>query len=345
MPNLDIFTETTQQSILEELRLQNALVSIIANGYDIDDWAAVAAIAQSGNASRIFSIGDQLISPWTDGGTTYQVPWDVKHFGNVVDANGVTHPAIFLQWHWATPFGVQFSHQQNEVATEATFSAGYTYYTGNSTDGFVRQTVTVGDTIPTDTTYYHCAIDDSTGNICRYGYNRWSHSAIRQWLNSNAAINAWWTAQHLGDVAPDQLATKAGFMNGLAADFLAVVKPIKITTALNTVTDSGIGTTEDTFDRFFLPSVEQMYGVRQLAGEGDFWQYWKDATELTAPSNDANAGRITYGIEAQTSAQYCRLRSAYRGYSYYTCYASTSGYLYYKYAYYAFRCAPACAIY
>ena len=145
--------------------------------------------------------------------------------------------------------------------------------------------------------------DTGVNNMQRasYGYNRWSQSGIRQWLNSDAASGGWWTAQNVFDRPPDQLTSIRGFMAGLPDDFLEIVNPVKVTTALNTVSDSEIGTSEDTYDRFFLPSLEQEYCVPQLSGvEGVYWPYWKDRLELAAPqawySSSTNTNENHYHI-------------------------------------------------
>ena len=183
-----------------------------------------------------------------------------------------------------------------------------------------------------------------------YGYNRWSQSAIRQWLNSDAPAGEWWTPQNVYDRPPQQLATLPGFMAGLPDDIKAILKPIKVTTALNTVSDSGIGASEDTYDIFFCPSLEQEYIVPQLANvEGAYWPYWKERLELDSPQAQGSAGtnenHIRYAIENHNSAQYVRLRSAHRSYACYTWYMSTSGIANNHYATNATRPAPACAIY
>ena len=182
-----------------------------------------------------------------------------------------------------------------------------------------------------------------------YGYNRWSQSANRQYYNSAAAAGAWWTPQNPFDRAPQQLASLAGYMSGFDADFLAVLGKIKVTTALNTVSDSEIGTTEDTYDTFFLPSLEQEYIVPQLAGvEGAYWPYWKERLELDTPqkqgSDGTNANHIRYAYDARTSAQTCRLRSARRGHASNTWFVYPSGYAYYYGATSALRGCPACVI-
>lgn len=184
---------------------------------------------------------------------------------------------------------------------------------------------------------------------CSYGYNRWSQSGLRQRLNSAAAAGAWWAAQNPYDRAPEQLSTLRGFMAGFDDAFLNIIKPVKVRTALNTLSDSEIGTYEDTFDTFFPASLEQEYIVPQASGvEGEYWEYWKRRLGLSSPQAQGNGGtnayHIRYAYNARTSAQACRLRSATRAYAYYAWYVNASGYASYSFATYALRCAPACVI-
>lgn len=92
--------------------------------------------------------------------------------------------------------------------------------------------------------------------IC-YGYGRWSQSALRQWLNSDAAANAWWSPRNDFD-RPEHYATMAGFMNGIDSDFLAVVAKSNLTTDINKISDSGGH--ETTQDLFFLPAMVNLNG-------------------------------------------------------------------------------------
>ena len=57
MATLDIFSETTQKNILDELKVQNSLVKIIASGWNIDSWKAVQEIVRGGGAPRYFPVG------------------------------------------------------------------------------------------------------------------------------------------------------------------------------------------------------------------------------------------------------------------------------------------------
>ena len=183
-----------------------------------------------------------------------------------------------------------------------------------------------------------------------YGYNRYSQSAIRQRLNSAAAAGSWWTPKNPYDRRPSELATQRGFMAGFDEEFLNIIKPIKVVTALNTVSDVDIGTSEYTYDTFFLPSLEEEYIAPQLADvEGPYWEYWKRRLGLTSPqaqgSGGANVAHIRYRYDSKTSSAAARLRSAVRGYAYGTWTVNTSGYAYNGgYATYSNRPAPACVI-
>lgn len=182
-----------------------------------------------------------------------------------------------------------------------------------------------------------------------YGYNRWSMSAMRQYLNSADAKGGWWTPKNPFDRAPQQLASLDGFMSGFDAEFLKALGKVKVTTALNTISDTDIGASEDTYDTFFLASLEQEYIVPQAAGvEGAYWPYWKERLGLNSPQVWYDAGRndnhIRYAYDARTSARTCRLRSAFRGFAYTTWLVSTSGLAAADYATYALRGCPACVI-
>lgn len=348
---MDIMKESTLQDISKELQMQNALLAAIANAepgsIKIDSFAMVQELVQTGLAHKIFAIGDQFICQWTDvaANKSYDWVWDIVHMGNVTLENGDVVPGMYLKSHYTTPFGIQFDNVENEKATESTFSADYSYYTKNPDGSFKLEEVVVGEAIPQEKEYFHSAIKDTTGNICRYGYNRWSHSAIRQWLNSDKDKGAWWTAQHLGDVAPNELKSKAGFLTGFQQDFLSVIKKVKIRTQLNSITDKDIGTDEETVDLMFLPSKEQMYGTTENGIYNDeSFTYYKIATGFDKPKNDACQARIHYKIDAKTAPHTTRLRSPFRGVSYSAWYAYATGDLYYSFAFSSLVCSPVCVI-
>ena len=183
-----------------------------------------------------------------------------------------------------------------------------------------------------------------------YGYNRWSKSAIRQWLNSDAAAGAWWHPQTVWDMAPSKASQYRGFLAGFSDDFKHILHETKIKTALNNsdATKEGVGY-EYTYDKLFLPALEQMYVTPQATGtdaEGDYWEYYKElnGTETKYAQYGTYPELIKYNLANHSSAAYQRLRSAYRGLSNNTWNVNTSGHVRDGSAVTALQCTPACII-
>lgn len=174
--------------------------------------------------------------------------------------------------------------------------------------------------------------DENLNSIHRFSYgdNCWSRSAMRQYLNSDKPKGEWWQPQSKWDVAPDQLATKDGYLCGIDPALLAVIRPVKVCTYRNTVCygDKEQGNTPDiTYDKVTLPSIEQMFVVPQQVGEGEAQEYYvhlngtgtKYAQWGTYPELRA------YAVESRTATQHVRLRSAARGFGYLTWGVGSSG--------------------
>ena len=177
-----------------------------------------------------------------------------------------------------------------------------------------------------------------------YGCNRWATSAMRQWLNSESGKGTWWTAQDEFDIAPEQLPTMSGFLAGLSVDMRSQLKRVKVVTAKNTPTESR--GTDITYDRVFLPSLEEMYIAKQSDGEGGYHPYWKmrAGTDSPVPWWKDNDRYKSYALENQTSAQHVRLRSAYVGNCNHTWSVYTSGYVTSNSSTNALRALPLVAI-
>lgn len=175
-----------------------------------------------------------------------------------------------------------------------------------------------------------------------YGDNRWHKSAYRQYLNSDAAAGGWWTPQDEWDMKPDQADTVPGFLAGFSDDFKAALTRVKVVTYGNTVTDDGSAVV--TYDKIFLPSLQEIYCSPQVSGEGTYWPYWKERTGAKTPQAlwQTYPLRITRDLAQRTVGRYVRLRSAGRGYGSYAFYVHSSGYVDDWNAIYAIRCAPAC---
>lgn len=395
-----ILLDETGQQMLSAMNRQNALLEIMAADKIAElttNLDEIHRLVREGIAQEVLAVGDQINVNWSDGTTNYVVPLDIVHFGDVQLQDGETVPGMFLQWHYCTPFGIQFDNYEAIYKAAEGLAAGTYNFTLSETysaaeAGTYQFTLTedvpaggiiaglraladngiIGNTVKTyasnsATTEIETATvsagNDGTslGSFTKsvpgtlncaqrfgYGYGRWSQSAYRQWLNSAAAAGSWWAPQNDFDTPPTELATKRGFMAGFDDEFLAILGKVKVRTALNTV--EGLSDTyEDTYDTFFLPSLEQMYGTPQLAdAEGPYWEYWKRALGLTSPALTGSSNKYdaykTYAIEARTSAQYVRLRSASRGNANVAWLVSSTGFLGSFHAYNSLRCAPACVV-
>lgn len=124
-----------------------------------------------------------------------------------------------------------------------------------------------------------------------YGNNRYQHSNILQWLNSNAAAGNWYSAKHSADAPPtnanvwnnyNEYDAWAGFLAMLDPKFVAELLTTTQTVARNTVTDGG--SYETVTSKMFLPSTTEV----GLANENNI----AEGTLLALFSNDAS--RVAY---------------------------------------------------
>lgn len=177
--------------------------------------------------------------------------------------------------------------------------------------------------------------------VC-YGDNRWYKSAYRQYLNSDLPAKHWWQPQDEFDMKPDQADTVPGFLAGFSDNFKNALTRTKVVTYGNTITDDGSAVV--TYDKIFLPSLEEIYCSPQVSGEGTYWPYWKERTGAKTPQAlfKTYPLRITRDLAQRTVTRSVRLRSADRSGGNYAFAVSFDGYVRYWSAYNAHRCTMAC---
>lgn len=300
-------------------------------------------IVDGGSASSMKAhVGLQFDDVYTENGVEYPIIWDLKDVLSVADANGELHDAVILEWHHATPTTIPFDAPERvEVdLTEEPRALAGVYYYGLSGSTYRLLTVNVGDMLPT--TYdgvYKNAIRSQDGSVIRRGYSNYGESAVRKWLNSDGAAGAWFEPSHIGDAAPDQAATIPGFMHGCSEQILSMAKPLKVKYIISS------SETDEVCDRFFVPSVDEVYGNAYSISEGTPWQDWVEATGMSSPGNDACDGRKIYTVGGSAS-QEIGLRTANIGYAYITWDIKPNGSIDgYTNASVARRYAPCCAVY
>lgn len=175
-----------------------------------------------------------------------------------------------------------------------------------------------------------------------YGDSRWYKSAYRQYLNSDAAAGGWWTPQDEWDMKPDRADTVPGFLSGFSDDFKNALSRVKVVTYGNNVTDDGSAVV--TYDKIFLPSLQEIYCSPQMSGEGTYWPYWKERTGAKTPQAlyQAHPLRITRDLAQRTVNRNVRLRSANRGDGNNVFVTSSSGNINTWNSIDEVRCTPAC---
>lgn len=175
-----------------------------------------------------------------------------------------------------------------------------------------------------------------------YGDNRWYKSAYRQYLNSDLPAKQWWQPQDEWDMKPDQADTVPGFLAGFSNDFKNALTRVKVVTYGNNVTDDGSAVV--TYDKIFLPSLQEIYCSPQVSGEGTYWPYWKERTGAKTPQAKFQTYplRITRDLAQHTVARNVRLRSANRDSGHFSFFVNHSGNVTDRGSVGELRCAPAC---
>ena len=388
-----ITTNFPRESTMKEISqaLQTMAFTQAANLENVSTWDKISGLSRNGFIQRILNFGDQILEKWTDTAASkeYDFPWQYTHSENVELEDGEVIPGTFLEAHYTTPFGVQFSNraflrcpdglaagtyhlmlQQNwgnnaKANTYWQFTLTKDVPAGGSVYGFTQMpdvapsnwkaTSYAADGITTIETVAITSGSDGTdlgtmlyatrnGNLnsmqeSAYGWNRWKYSAARQWLNSTQPKGKWWTKQDDWDIAPSQLDTKDGFLCGMPAEMLAVLKTVKVITLANTVSDGGV--TDITYDKVFLASMSQM-NVNMSKEEGTVHEYWQRRTNSKTPIEPWKTYpiMIRYSAANHTSPQYVFSRSASRGYANGVMYVYASGHVNSTYAWRSSVYAP-----
>lgn len=171
------------------------------------------------------------------------------------------------------------------------------------------------------------------------GNNRWKESAIRQHLNSDAAVGSVWTPQNHWDRPPSWKDSTKGFMNGLETSFTNYVADVEIDTYRNTVCDGGgLDTTED---KFFLAGRNELFFPQEGADNGIPFELYKQESISSIAHVGADPIRVK---KTSGSAAYWWLRAPNVGTAFYVRGVYPTGGSDYNYASSSHGVAPAFVI-
>lgn len=127
------------------------------------------------------------------------------------------------------------------------------------------------------------------------GDDRYSHSNILSWLNSDRSDNSWYVQRHLEDVPPDYY-NEAGFLNGFGTGFkeaLIVVNKKVAQCAASTTYTNNSNYFETVSSRIFLHSLSEL-GIDTLPISEDIkYDYYTN-----------NSSRLIYKTDKSTLSTY-----------------------------------------
>jgi hypothetical protein len=173
-----------------------------------------------------------------------------------------------------------------------------------------------------------------------YGNNRYIYSNIRQWLNSQAAAGAWYTAQHATDAPPtnanvwnnnNEYDAIAGFLNAFSANERNALLSTTLTVGKSSTDGGG---TEQFADKVFLLSPTEV-GLTGDFTEGTKLAAFSDNNSRIAYPTAAAVSNSEYtsGSLSSTQPWYYWLRSPYASSSYVVRLVNTDGTLSYNFAF------------
>ena len=346
------------QPTAEQMDVQNAILAGIASnlgGIQVKIWADVQQITRMGLAEKMFKVGDQFLAEYKSVPTIFNVI-GIDHPGLVPTDPRFTHTlalqpqdclmnaridapqAIFgamtellAGTHIFTLNGIKYQVTTTQpipvggVMVGATW--GDTYEPLTITTYGAGRVTPIESSLPVTTATGADTITVNDHIRCRYGSNRYVHSALKQWMNSNDTTFVW-VPKGQYDM-PSSYET-SGFLKLLDPELVAVLGAVTNKVAKATYDGGG----QDSFvDKVFLLSrVELGYGPEGVTTGESVYEFYDGVS-------DANRIKLLSG-----SPRYWWLRSPYVGDTYNTRHVYPSGTLGNYTAFYANGLSPACVI-
>lgn len=184
--------------------------------------------------------------------------------------------------------------------------------------------------------------NNSDSNRKSYGNNRYLHSNLLQWLNSDAAAGAWYEAKHTADQTPNSANvwqqnsgtgtnpydTDAGFLSHFSDDLKNALQTVTKVTAKNTVADGG-GYESVSSKIFLLSTTEVGLANENSVAEGSIYAYYNannvNAQRVKKVATTAAIGNYSNSSCVAGSAWLWWLRTPGSGYSSYVRHVHTDG--------------------
>ena len=292
------------------------LISRIGGAIDPSDltYNKIAEIVRSGNAEKVFRIGDQITTIYTNtDGNQYNMPWDVVAFREVELEDGSKVPGMIIQSHYATVEDIQFDAKEPSSSNSSVASYGWNrwMYSG------IRQWL------------------NSNANKGEWWTSTHAEDVAPTQLSSVNGFMKGLPTDFINMLKPTKHETALNYVypSGRASTYV-------------------YDTTYDTFFLPSLKEEHFQYSAQPTYWdgsdrEGTDWEYWiqrKGEIAQDYGSSNANTNTIRYSLADKTTAKNVWLRSANRYFSYYEFQVSKTGFYASNHSIVSFGCAPAAVI-
>ena len=223
----------------------------------------IPAIVREGNAPFVFALGDIISFKMTNHDShEYDVNFEVAGFNNVAPGdielkNTVTFVAtdVFVDENKKISLSRFDDPWSMYFLTSDVFVTDRTkvYYRKTTVGNFVQVTdLRVGQRLPVGVYYELNTNQDRISN----GGNRWSVSALRQWLNSTDVADRWSTTPATGEY----VYTFSPPLTMFPEEIRSIVSSVRNITAKATVDGPGY---DMSVDKIYIPSRTEVFGTTQ----------------------------------------------------------------------------------
>ena len=327
---LNIVTEKAFNEALDTRNSILAVLASKSGGISVKSWKDVQRIVRLGLADKIFSIGDQLecnkgdtTLVWDIIGFDHDIPEDsqFKHSMTIqlhdVFPVSIQYDSSEAMFYCETELSAgvyNFTLPKIELndgggktyqftLTKSVPAGGQIVFPWHKNKQASTVRISTYENKFIKTALESVTVTEGTEGIAlenigecnyvyrfMYGSNRYSTSAIRQFLNSKGEAGTVWAPQTNFDRPPSWSESTPGFLSDIDEDFLSVVGTVTKRTALWQVDGGGY---EDTAETFFIPSRSEVYaGVNNKTEEGTPYAYYSVNSVLTSAGASSDSNRI-----------------------------------------------------
>ena len=326
---LNIVTEKAFNEALDTRNSILAVLASKSGGISVKSWKDVQRIVRLGLADKIFSIGDQLecnkgdtTLVWDIIGFDHDIPEDsqFKHSMTIqlhdVFPVSIQYDSSEAMFYCETELSAgvyNFTLPKIELndgggktyqftLTKSVPAGGQIVFPWHKNKQASTVRISTYENKFIKTALESVTVTEGTEGIAlenigecnyvyrfMYGSNRYSTSAIRQFLNSKGEAGTVWAPQTNFDRPPSWSESTPGFLSDIDEDFLSVVGTVTKRTALLQVDGGGYEDTAETF----IPSRSEVYaGVNNKTEEGTPYAYYSVNSVLTSAGASSDSNRI-----------------------------------------------------